>query len=284
MFLLEDRFQKLLITNMLIYFSLTLFALVAALYGNFCVFQKQGLIADVLGHSVFPAVIVSILLTNSKSYFYMMMFSFVFSFLAFSILNYLKKNVLLDKDSIMAIVLSGFFGLGTLLVSVLKRNSSNLLSGVSDIFYGNVSAISFGDLRFILYFSLLSLFLYYFLRRYLIFSSFDSIYFKFKFNLFRIVDFLFYFILTFLVTLSINLVGIVLTSGLFIIPCLVSYKFSRNYKQLEILSSFIAIFSCIIGILISSNFNSVPTGPLIVITLGILFFCSRLININTVKL
>ncbi|MBT5347113.1 metal ABC transporter permease [bacterium] len=269
---------------MLIYFSLTLFALVAALYGNFCVFQKQGLIADVLGHSVFPAVIVSVLLTNSKSYFYMMLFSFIFSFLSFSILNYLKKNILLDKDSIMAIVLSGFFGLGTLLMSVLKKNSSNLLSGVSDIFYGNVSAISSGDLRFILFFSLLSLFLYYFLRRYLIFSSFDSTFFRFKFNIFRIVDFIFYFILTFLVTLSINLVGIVLTSGLFIIPCLVSYKFSNNYTQLELLSSSTAVFSCFIGILISSNFNSVPTGPLIVISLGILFFASRLININTVKL
>jgi len=269
---------------MLIYFSVLLFALVAALYGNFCVFQKQGLIADVLGHSVFPAVILSILLTNSKSYFYMMVFSFLFSLLAFAILNYLKRNPLLDKDSIMAIILSGFFGLGTLLISILKRNSSNLISGVSDIFYGNVSAISSYDLFFILWFSLISLLVYYFLRRYLIFSSFDSTFFKFKFKIHKLVDFIFYFILTFLVTLSINLVGIILTSALFIIPCLISYKFSKNYFQLEMISSLAACFSCFLGVFISSNFNSVPTGPLIVIILGLFFISAHFISIKPSKL
>ena len=71
----------------------------------------------------------------------------------------------MDKDSIMAIILSGFFGLGTILISILKRNSSNLISGVSDIFYGNVSAISSYDLFFILCFS------FYFISNLLFFTS-----------------------------------------------------------------------------------------------------------------
>lgn len=263
---------------MFIYFSLIFFAGVTSLYGNFSVFQKQGLIADLIGHSVFPAVIASLVVDFERSYLATFLFALFFSFLSFSILNYLKSNPKLDTAAVMAIVLSGFFGLGSIFLSILKTKSSIALSGASDIFYGNVSAISNSDLNVIFFISLILLIIYIFIRRFLISITFDSNFSKLKIQNAYKTQYLFYLCLTLLVTLSINVIGIILTTGLFVIPCIVSNLYAKNYLQLELISVLVSQLSVFFGVFISSNFNKIPTGPVIIIACFICFIISRVFN------
>lgn len=265
---------------MFIYFTILVFAICTSLYGNFCVFQKKGLVADVIGHSIFPAVLLSLIFNPTKSYFWMLFLALVFSNLSFWILGYLKTNKFLDVPSIMAVLLSGFFGLGSILVSVLKTKPDFNLSGISNIFYGNISALSSLELKIIFCVSILFLVIYIFLRRYLLLISFDRIYTFFSFDKAYFIDRIFYFILTILVTLAINLVGIVLTTALFVIPCLIANFYTFKFLKLEIFSLLFSITACCLGVWISSNYNGLPTGPIIVLILGFFLLVSLFYSFN----
>jgi len=251
--------------------SLLCFSIVVGLYGNICVFQKKGLIGDVLGHSILPGLVLSLLLFNVKSYFLMLIFSILFSYLAMKTIDFLKFQKSLDVSNIIAAVLSGFFGLGVIFMSVLKKSAIYSSSGISSVFYGNISAISNFDISIILYFSILFLLIYLLFRNYFKFYTFDPNFFILTTKKEKLVNFLLNMILIFIVTLSVNIVGIILTTGLLIIPSLSSRNVSKSFFNQELFTVFCSFLPILIGIIISLNFNDIPTGPLIIVVSFVLF-------------
>ncbi len=77
--------------------------------------------------------------------------------------------------------------------------------------------------------------------------------------------------LAILVALSIKLIGILLISGLLIIPAATAKPFSKNPSSMAVLSVVFGCASVILGVGLS-YFTDTPTGPSI-ISVGALFFC-----------
>ena len=262
--------------------SLIIFGIVIGLFGNLCVLQKKGLLGDVLGHSLLPGVVLSFLIFDEKSYILMFIFSLFFSFLALFSIDYLNRSRKLFSENIIAAVLSGFFGLGVVLLSVLKKSQNFAASGISDIFYGNISAVSDSDLFVIFIVSSILLCFYYISRNFLMVYSFD----KDLFTGFKGNDFILRVLLNssliVLVTLSVNIVGIILTTGLLLIPSLSSMNLSKSFLQQEYLTSLIASLSIGLGVYLSMNINGIPTGPVIIIISFFIFMFTYLIK-NYIK-
>ena len=74
-----------------------------------------------------------------------------------------------------------------------------------------------------------------------------------------------------MVMISIRWVGILLINSLIILPAASSRNISTNMRTYHLFSILIALFSGITGLIIS-YYTNIPTGPMIVIISGIIYF------------
>jgi zinc transport system permease protein len=79
------------------------------------------------------------------------------------------------------------------------------------------------------------------------------------------------------VVISMQLVGILLISALFVIPNVSAILYARSFKQTMILSMSFAVFATVSGILISHQFDIAQSGCIVVVAAAI-FVASLIIK------
>ena len=80
-----------------------------------------------------------------------------------------------------------------------------------------------------------------------------------------------------IVTITIRLVGLLIINSLLVLPAAASRNISRNIRQYHLFSILIAIFSGIVGLIISYYLNTV-TGATIVLVASVIFFITLFIR------
>ena len=85
------------------------------------------------------------------------------------------------------------------------------------------------------------------------------------------IENLFAVIIAIMVMISIRWVGILLINSLIILPAASSRNISMNMRTYHLFSILVALFSGITGLIIS-YYTNIPTGPMIVIISGIIYF------------
>ena len=93
----------------------------------------------------------------------------------------------------------------------------------------------------------------------------------------KLIDNLFVIIIAIVVMLSIRWIGILLINSLLILPAASSRNITRNMRSYHLFSVIFATFSGIMGLIISYYYN-IPTGPMIVIISGIIYFLSFMLK------
>jgi len=84
------------------------------------------------------------------------------------------------------------------------------------------------------------------------------------------INYLIVFIAGITVVTSIQLIGILLISALFVIPNVTAIMYGRSFKQTALLSSSFAVSSVVIGILLSYVLDITPAGTIVLISISIL--------------
>lgn len=87
------------------------------------------------------------------------------------------------------------------------------------------------------------------------------------------INYLIVFMAGITVVTSIQLVGVLLISALFVIPNVTAIMYGRGFKQTAIISMSFSIFSVVAGIIISYLFDITPAGTIVLIAIGI-FGCT----------
>ena len=87
----------------------------------------------------------------------------------------------------------------------------------------------------------------------------------------KLIDNIFVILIAVIVMISIRWVGILLINSLLILPAAASRNISNNMRSYHLFSVIFSIFSGIVGLILSYYCN-IPTGPMIVIILGIIYF------------
>jgi len=87
-------------------------------------------------------------------------------------------------------------------------------------------------------------------------------------------DLLFMFLIALAVSVSVQIVGVLLITSLLIIPPAISRVISNSPVTMILASMIVSIFSVLLGLYLSIDFD-LATGPTIVITLGALFFIAQ---------
>ena len=89
------------------------------------------------------------------------------------------------------------------------------------------------------------------------------------------MEYIFAVLVALIVTLSIKWVGILIINALLILPAASSRNISQNLREYHFFSLVFAVFSGILG-LILSYYTNVAAGPMIVILASLIYFATYL--------
>lgn len=240
--------------------------IVSGVIGSFAVLRKQSLLGDGVSHAALPGVAAAFLITGVKSSGILLLGALLSGLLAALLISVIVKYSKVKFDAALAAVMSGFFGLGTVLLTCAQKLPNAAQSGLSTFIYGQASAMLTNDVILIsglsiVLIGLALLFwkefkLFCFDRDFSVQSGFSE----------KKLSLLLSFMTVITVILGIQTVGVVLMSAMLIIPAAAARQWSDRLYINIILAAFFGGFSGVFGALISGLGDGVPTGPAIVIT------------------
>lgn len=271
--------------------------------GSFIVLRRLSLVGDSLGHAVLPGVCLGFMVTWSKNPFWLFFGAVLAALLASGLIGVVQRSTRLKPDVAMGLVLSGFFGFGLVLLSYIQSDPRGGQGGLTQFFYGQAAAISDRDLKLIFGVTLLIVVGVVLSYRELAISSFDE---EFAFSVgipTRLIHYLLMTLTGFAIVISIQAVGVVLLSAMLITPAATALLLSDRLGRVVGISVVVACLAGVVGLNVSafspavlnSGINSVlvlspvklpesqiatslPTGPVVVLLLSLLFLTAFLLS------
>ena len=255
----------------------TLLASSSAVVGTFSYLKGQSLVGDAIAHALLPGVVLAFMLGDGRNPAYLIFGALASGLIAHYGIEFIQNRTKLKSDTAVSLVLSTFFGFGIMLMSVVQQRGQGQQAGLERYLLGKAAAITMLD---VYTFSALALVLL--LGVALFYKGFQLMTFNEDFahaiglpvGLIRVT----FTVLTVLaVTIGIQTVGVVLMAALLITPAAAARAWTKSLPQMIVLAAMFSAISAILGTLISSAITKMPTGPWIVIILGLIGFTSLFI-------
>lgn len=233
-------------------------SLMCSVVGLFLVLRRHSLFGDALAHSAFGGIAAGLFLG-----IYPMWTAFIVSILSALGLTKIRQRFQISGDATVAILLSSGLAMGVILISLAGGFTVNLFS----FLFGSILLVSLENTILILGLAGSILVVILLLYRQLTYATFNEEQAKVSGIQVEKLNYLLVVIAGITVVSSMQLVGILLTSSLIVIPNITAMLFSRGFKQTAILSMIFAVFSAVIGILTSYIFNIAPGGMIVLISI-----------------
>lgn len=237
------------------------------LLGCFVVLRRVALMGDAVSHAVLPGVVAGLIYSPDRSPGIIFLFAAAAGLLGAGLVRAMMATTRLKSDTALGIVLATFFAFG---IMWQTRNQQDTV-GVMNFLFGNVGSIDASDLRMMLLTTALLALTVFFLKRPLLVVSFDEGFSRGLGYPVKVLNGLFYFLLTFSVVVALQAVGVVLVSAMLITPAAAAYLLTDRFEKMLALSVTFGVLSGMAGGLISAGVNGMPTGPVITLAATAVF-------------
>lgn len=250
--------------------------IVSGMTGSFAVLRKQSLLGDSIAHASLAGIALVFMLTNSKETEMLLVGALAVGLLSTFVICFFARHSHVNYESALALVLSGFFGLGLIFLTEIQKAPNSNQAGLQRFLFGQAATILGRDVYLIVAVMLLILILFLVFWKELQVFSFDP-------TFAHTIGFTSLWLNTLLsasivlsVIAGIQMVGVVLMSALLIAPGVAARQWTRSLKGMVLLASVMGGASGFIGTLISSSISRFPTGPAIVVVISLLVGVSLL--------
>ena len=239
-------------------------ALVTGPLGCFVVWRRLSFFGDTLAHSALLGVLLSISLDINLS-----LTIFVVSSLVALLLLRLEKSTNLAGDSLLGLISHSSLAIGLVILGFLSFIRFDVLG----VLFGDILSVNTNDLLFIWIGGGLILAVLFYIWRPLFASTVNYELAEAEGMNPERVNTIFTILLAALIAISIKMIGVLLITGLLIIPTAMARNLSNNPMQMVALSIIGGLLSVFIGLYASFEINT-ASGPSIVVVALILFILS----------
>lgn len=267
--LLSPNVQWVLLSTMIL-------GIAAGMVGCLSYWKKQSLMSDTLSHAALPGVVIAFALAGTKNLPIMILGAAVSALLGAWFIQWVTSATRIKEDTAMGMVLSVFFGLGIMLLTIVNRTSTGNQSGLDGFIFGQAAAMIRDDVLVMLGLALAVIAVVCMGFKEWKLYLFDPDFAKGLGLNNRVMDTLYLTILVLVIVIGIQAVGVILMAALLIIPAVSARYWTHSFKWMLLLSSIIGGSSGLLGAWISSLGKGWPTGPFIVVSASAFFLISLL--------
>lgn len=249
-------------------FAILIMTPLFGLIGTVIVNNKMAFFSDALGHSALTGIAIGALFGIVNPTISMIIFGVIFALL----LNRIKDLKITSRDTIISVFSSTALALGLIILSKngnFSKFSNYLIGDILSIVPTEIFALSIIAIVVLIFWILFSNKLYA--------ISLNASLAKSKGINSKLVENLFVILIAVIVMISIRWVGILIINSMLILPAAASRNIARNLREYHIFSVIFAVFSGILGLIIS-YFIEVATGPTIVIIASLIFFITYFVR------
>jgi len=255
----------------------------AGAIGAFVLLRKRSLVSDAISHATLPglafAFILMALLTGDGRWIAGLMIGAAASAgLGLLIVEWITRRTRLTEDAAIGAVLSVFFGLGIVLLTVIQTLETGRQAGISSYLVGSTAGMLRSEAETIAIAAFLSGLAIFVLRRPFTLVCFDQEYAAVRGINVRATDLAMMGLLLAVTVIGLKVAGLVLIVALTIIPPVAARFWTDRPEPMVLIASLIGGASAYLGAVISSIDRGLPTGALIVLVAFALFLVSLFLS------
>ena len=235
-------------------------ALITGPLGCFIIWRRLSYFGDTIAHSALLGVVIA----------YAMNFNLIIAvfavscFIALSLL-FLQKRTNLPDDALLGLLAHSVLAIGLVLLGILSFIRIDLMG----LLFGDILSVNLNDVFFVWIGGSIVMIVLILIWRPLFAATVNLELAKAEGLNPDLANGIFTILIASVIAISIKIVGILLITGLLIIPAAASRNLSSTPIQMAIISSVIGLVSVVLGLQASMIWNS-PTGPTILaIALGV---------------
>jgi manganese/zinc/iron transport system permease protein len=240
----------------------------SAIVGSFTFLNKKSLIGDAIAHAVLPGICLGFILAGTKNPLVLIAGAFITGWLSVIAVDYLTRHTRIKEDTAIGLILSVFFGIGILMLTVIQKSGNAAQSGLDHFLFGQAAALVGNDL--VVFASVAALLL---LCVFLFFKEFSLLAFDKAFALsiglpVKWIELILTSLIVLAVVIGIQAVGVVLMAAIMITPAAAARFWTDRITTMIIVASIFGALSGLSGAYISFVAPGMPTGPWIVVVIS----------------
>jgi len=239
----------------------TAIAILCSVVGLFLVLRRYSLFGDAIAHSSFGGIALGLL-----AGVYPLWTAYGVSIVSALIITKLKDKFNISGDASIAVLLSSGIAIGLVIIGF----SGGFTIDIFSFLFGSILLVSVDDTVLILSLTGIILIVILLLYRQILYSTFNEEQAKVSGIPVEKINYLIVFMAGITVVTSIQLVGVLLISALFVIPNVTAIMYGKGFKITAIISMSFSVFSVVVGILISYVFDITPAGTIVLLSIGLL--------------
>lgn len=261
-------------TLLLVLQGAILLGITSGMLGTFALLRQQSLLGDAISHAALPGIVVMFLCTHSANPWILLCGGAIAGFVGVLCMHYISVHTKLKKDAILGIILSVFFGLGLVLMTVAQKIPVASQAVLNKFLFGNIATILVHDVQLII---AISCFIFSFLMLFWKESCayvFDPVFMQTAGFKTQIIEIIITILLVLVIVMGLQTVGVVLMSTMLIAPAAAARQWTKKLSHMVLLAGLFGGFSAGFGVYTSSVVDHLPTGPMIVVVASIIVFAS----------
>ena len=251
-----------------------LLGIISGVLGSFAVVRKESLLGDAISHAALPGIALAFLVTQTKHTETLLLGALISGLLASLIIIAIEKYSRIKFDSALALVLSVFFGIGMVLLTYIQKIPDAEQAGLESFIYGQASTLLRRDVRLMLVLgSVLIISIVVFWKEFML-VSFDSDYAESLGFSSRRLTLLLSTMIVLSIIIGLQTVGVILMSAMLTAPAVAARQWTNKFSKMVVLAGFFGALSGLVGTVLSSLVEDLPTGPTIVLTISLIVVIS----------
>lgn len=249
---------------------------VSGTLGSFAVLRRRSLLGDTMSHAALPGIALAFMITGSKSPFVLLAGAALASWLGTMVILVITGKTRIREDGAQGIVLSVFFGFGLTLLSKIQRMPTAAKAGLDKFLFGQAATLMTMDIISMAVVGGIAMTVMIVFWKEFKLLSFDSGFLSaLGFPAGRL-EYLLTFLIVTAVVIGLQTVGVVLMSAMVVAPAAAARQWTNRLEGMVALSGLFGVLAGVSGAVASSSVSKLPTGPSIVIALGLISLISIL--------
>jgi manganese/zinc/iron transport system permease protein len=238
---------------------------ISGVLGSFAVLRRQSLLGDALSHATLPGVCLGFMVAGARDLGAIMAGAFLTGGVAALVVLLIVRRTRIKTDAALGIVLSVFFAIGVVLLTVVQGRGGAAQAGLSSFLFGQAAAILRADLVLMGGVTLAALALVIALWKEFKLVTFDRDYARTLGLPVLALEIVLTVMVALAIVVGLQLVGVVLMVAMLIAPAAAARQWVTRLEWMVVLSAVFGMVAGVGGAVISAVGRGLSTGPVVVL-------------------